>query len=178
MFRLQFPAKHIKYWADRYVDKQNHKDREEEKRIIKEIGPRIRHKKFIDKEDFQAICNWKTKWATRYYNYNQPDFIRAITKTAFSTNDERLRIEVLTLLKGVGWPVASALLHFMLPNKYPILDFRALESLGQDVPKKYDFEFWDKYVKYCRKHAKENGVTLRVLDRALWQFSKEKGKLG
>ena len=33
-------------------------------------------------------------------------------------------------LRGVGVPVASALLHFAVPERYPILDFRALESLG------------------------------------------------
>lgn len=33
------------------------------------------------------------------------------TRVALSTPSERLRIEVLTLLDGVGWPTASVLLH-------------------------------------------------------------------
>ncbi len=57
--------------------------------------------------------------------------------------------------------------------KYPIIDFRALWSLQVNVPNKYTFEFWRKYVQYCRKIARENHVDLRILDKALWQYSKE-----
>jgi hypothetical protein len=54
------------------------------------------------------------------------------------------------------------------------LDSRALWSLGIDastVP--YNFEFWNEYTQYCREIAKEAKVTMRELDRALWQYSKE-----
>jgi hypothetical protein len=42
-----------------------------------------------------------------------------------------------------------------------------------DVPKKYDFKFWSAYTEACRKLSDETGVSMRTLDRALWQFSKE-----
>jgi len=72
---------------------------------------------------------------------NPPDFIREVTRCAFRTPSERLRIEALTLLNGVSWPTASVMLHFLHSDPYPILDFRALSSLNNEVPQQYDFEF-------------------------------------
>ena len=94
-------------------------------------------------------------------------------KLGLSTPAERLRIEVLTLMNGVSWPTASVILHFFHPDDYPILDFRALWSLKSAVPQPYEFVFWQAYTRHCRKLSKLSGVSMRTVDRALWQFSKE-----
>ena len=39
-------------------------------------------------------------------------------------------MEALLTLTGVGVPTASTLLYFAFPDAYPVLDVRALESLG------------------------------------------------
>jgi hypothetical protein len=96
-----------------------------------------------------------------------------VTQTALGTRNEQLRIEVLTLLRGVSWPTASAILHFACEDPYPILDYRALWTLGVDAPSQYDFELWWSYTECCRALARKYGVTMRALDRALWQYSKE-----
>jgi hypothetical protein len=84
-----------------------------------------------------------------------------------------LRIEVLTLLAGVSWPTASVILHFFHREQYPILDVRALWSLQCDPPGEYDIPFWESYTSSCRSLAQKAGVSMRTLDRALWQYSKE-----
>ena len=86
--------------------------------------------------------------------------------------NERLRIEVLTLLKGVSWPMASVILHWCHTDRYPLIDFRALWSLGIDTPPRYTFDFWWAYVETCRSLADESQVSMRELDRALWAYSK------
>ena len=86
---------------------------------------------------------------------------------------ERARIETLTIIDGVQWSMASVVLHLFHADPYPILDFRALWSVGLDVPTPYTFEFWWPYVKLCRAIFAERGVDMRTLDRALWQYSKE-----
>jgi hypothetical protein len=59
-------------------------------------------------------------------------------------------------------------------ERYPILDYRALGSLVHDKPPAvYTFDFWWEYVQFCRRLAAELGCSMRVLGRALWQFSKE-----
>jgi hypothetical protein len=99
--------------------------------------------------------------------------VRELTAIAFSTSNERLRIEVLTLLNGVSWPLASTILHFGVSADYPILDVRALWSLGVRVRQhQYDYELWRNYVQYCRALTAETGVSVRTLDKALWQYAK------
>ena len=96
-----------------------------------------------------------------------------MTEVALSTGCEQLRVESLTLLRGVHWPTASAILHFCHADPYPVLDVRALWSLGVERPPPYAFDFWHAYTLACRKIARRARVSMRDLDRALWQYSKE-----
>ena len=82
-------------------------------------------------------------------------------------------------LAGVGVPTASTLLYAAFPDDYPILDVRALESLGVRPRSQYPVSFWLVYLQACRELARRHGVSLRTLDKALWQHSKERsGKRG
>ena len=167
---MRFDRREILYWASRYPDDY---DRE----VETEVAPKVKKRGYFIKSDLQIICAWKTHRSKSRVASNLEDFIQAVTQTALSTSDERLRIEVLTLLAGVSWPTASVLLHFGHSDPYPILDFRALWSLSVDASKiDYDFKFWWKYTQYCRGLADKAGVSMRTLDRALWQYSKENQK--
>ena len=96
-------------------------------------------------------------------------------ETGAPTPDERQRIEALTRLHGVDYPTASVLLHLAHRDSYPIIDFRALWSLGVETPPTaYFFTYWWAYTQACRSLAKDAGVRMRTLDRALWQYSKER----
>jgi hypothetical protein len=133
----------------------------------------VKTRGYFLRDEFLLLCHWKTPRSKPRVASNQADYIEAVTRTALSTSSERLRIEVLTLLNSVSWPTASVVLHYCHAEPYPILNVRALWSLGVDantIP--YDFGFWSAYTLFCRKLAKEAGVTMRELDRALWQYSK------
>lgn len=99
--------------------------------------------------------------------------IEEITRVGLATKCEEARIAILMCLKGVSFPVASTILHFADPDKYAIMDFRAISSLGWDKPKKYTFEFWDRYYKEMQSIAEKFAVPIRMVDKALWQYSKE-----
>ena len=43
-------------------------------------------------------------------------------------------------------PTASTLLYFAFPDDYPILDVRALESLGVKPRSQYPVSFWLEYL--------------------------------
>ncbi len=169
-YRLRFGPSEIEKLARQYID-QN-KNQIQEDQIITEIGPRAKRNGYYGKEDFLRVCHWKTARTQPRYMENDEPFIREITAMAFKTQHEEARIEVLTLLKGVDCPTASVLLHFGHPYPYPILDFRALRSLDIPQPPVYTFSFWWSYVEICRKLAYKFNVSMRTLDRALWQFSK------
>ena len=143
----------------------------------KKFSIKLKSKKFMIKAEFLKIGMWKSQRAKNHYLKNDNAFVEEVTKIAFSSyTSEKLRIEILQLLKGVGYPVASALLHFGLSSeKYPIIDFRALWSLYKMNKNKikYDFNLWNKYRTDCLNLTKKHNLSLRDLDKALWQFSKE-----
>jgi hypothetical protein len=168
---LRFAAEMIAYWATRYSYGEDAQ--------IEEAAARSRSAAYFTKADFLVICGWKSPRIVPRCRENSDDFIRAVTKAALSTPCEEFRINGPTLLRGVGWRVASVLLHFAHAEPYPIIDFRALWSLGWDLDEQrddYDFEFWWSYVQFCRNAAAKHEVSMRILDRALWQYSKENQK--
>lgn len=165
-FTLRFPENEVQLWSSRYPV--------EEDARVEEISSRVRSRGYFTKEEFLALCRWKTHRTKKRCAENDEDFVRAVTQTALSTTNERLRIEVLTLLKGVGWATASVILHFGSTDPYPILDSRALSSLGVEQDS-YDYSLWWSYVQCCRRLASQLGIPMRELDRALWQYSKEQG---
>lgn len=165
---LRFPARDIPYWASRYEINQL------ETRIRDVIVPRVKARGCLLRQEFLAICLWKTPRSQVACASNPSDYIESVTRVALSTKSERLRIEALTLLDGVGWPTASVILHWFHRGRYPILDFRALWSIGQKQPKRYDFEIWHNYTHFCRRLSRKQDTDMRTLDRALWQYSNER----
>ncbi len=137
------------------------------------IGLRAREAGHLTRDDFLALCEWKSPRSRLRCQQNPEEFVRAVTATALTTPNERLRVEVLTLLSGVHWPTASVILHFCHADPYPILDWRALWSLGVEGTVPYDFALWSEYTTVCRSLARRSRVSMRTLDRALWQYSKE-----
>jgi hypothetical protein len=140
---------------------------------VEEIGARAREDRFLTRGDFLALCEWKSPRSRPRCQANPDEFVRAVTGVALTTPNERLRVEALTLLGGVSWPTASAILHFCHEDPYPVLDVRALWSLGVERAVPYDFALWRDYTECCRKIAARSRVSMRDVDRALWQYSKE-----
>lgn len=129
---------------------------------------------YIDTAGHLQSRYWKAPRISGHVKKNPDEFVKEVTGFALKAKTEQARIETLTILKGVSWPMASIILHFFHKDPYPIIDFRALWSVSLDLPSQYNFDFWMQYVKFCRKIAEAKGVGMLVLDRALWQFSKER----
>jgi hypothetical protein len=159
-FSLQFPFAQIPVLAKEF--KPSAKEPQ-----VYEIRDGIIKRGFLTLEELKTVCRWKSTRSQSRVAKNTAADVEAITKVCFKTENERLRIGSLLLLEGVQYPTASVLLHFFHPEPYPILDVRALESLGIQKPPAYDFDFWFQYVGFTRQLAKENNVDMRTLDKAL-----------
>ncbi len=171
-FRLRFDLGAVGHWADRYMDQQSPKEREAERELVEELSPAVQDCGYYDKRALEQFAHWKSPRIVHHIEKNGTQFVQEITRLALLSTNERVRIEVPTVLCGVLYPMSSVLLHFAFPDRYPILDFRALWSLGV-VSSKHDFQLWNDYACCCRGLARSAGVSLRTLDRALWQFSNE-----
>ncbi len=166
MFSLRFPLKHIQLWAGRY-------DAAMDRVVEEEIGPHYRSRGYLSREGFLELCRWKTRRSQSLCARNTVEDVREASRVALETKSERVRIGVLLALDGVSWPTASVILHFGIPDRYPILDVRALWSLGMDPPLNYTLDLWLAYAEHCRELAKAADVSMRTLDRGLWQYSAE-----
>jgi hypothetical protein len=166
LFEIRFPVNEVPILSSRYA----YKPRSE----VERIGSLARARGHFGRDDLLAIIEWKAPRALPLARTNGDEYVAAISEASLAANDERFRIEVLTLLRGVSWPIASVLLHFCARIRYPILDYRALWSVGLDTLPPYSFELWEPYTHYCRELADKADVSMGDLDRALWQYSKEK----
>jgi len=167
--KLRFDETQIEKIANRYEYPQEENDLIELKEIILKQG-------HITKEQLMRVAKWKSPRSAGHVKKNSNAYVEEVTAFAFSAVDERSRIETLTILDGVSWPTASVLLHLFHKERYPMLDFRAVWSVGLEVPNQYKYSFWFPYVTFCRNIADKNKVSMRILDRALWQYSKESQK--
>jgi hypothetical protein len=165
-FALQFPARDIEALASRF-------GYEDDERCLA-AGAAARSRGYYTRAEFRIVCAWKTVRSGPRVASNDEAAVRAATMAALLTDDEAERMVALTGLAGVGVPTGSTLLLFAFPDAYPILDVRALESLGVKGRGQYPVRFWVEYLSACRRLALEHGVSLRTLDMALWQHSKER----
>lgn len=162
---LRFEPNRLSEWAARYSSRDD--------AVVEAVAARMRIDRCMTKPDFLILCRWKTPHNLKQCASNSDEFVRAVTHTSLTARNEQLRIEVLTLLRGVTWPTASVVLHFGYPDLYPILDSHSLWSLGYDNASHWDFGLWQEYVTFCRKLAAERGMTLRSLSHALQQYAIE-----
>jgi hypothetical protein len=166
-FVLQFPPEEIPALAKRY--------RYAGDSAPVAAGRRAKQRGYFSLSDFLVVCRWKAPRAEQSFSSNSEEEVKEATQDALRPVAEAERIESLTSLRGVGVPIASALLHFAEPERYPILDVRALESLGYESQRtQYSTSFWLRYLHFCRTTAERFHVSIRGLDKALWQWSRER----
>ena len=164
-FQLQFEPAEIKRLAARYVY--------DDDTGALEAGRSIAGGDY-SRANIETIFRWKTggRGISRLRRNSDAE-IRDALRLAVTAQTERAAVSVLCGLSGVEIPVASAILTAVDPERYTIIDYRALESLGVQS----SWHTVDSYLAYlnqCRELARQNGVSLRDFDRALWQWSKER----
>ncbi|MBL8765499.1 MAG: hypothetical protein JNM07_14700 [Phycisphaerae bacterium] len=170
IFQLRFPLDDIQRWAAEYSDF------ERDVRPI-EIGDAARRAGFLARSEFLILARWKSPRPGKRHEHNDDDMVREVTRFAFSTPNERLRLGALTLLSGVLERTASAILHLCHRDPYPLMDVRAFWSLGIDkVPANWAAVWWE-YTQECRAIAARAKVDMRTLDRALWAYSDAHGMI-
>ena len=131
---------------------------------------------------FDAIVEWKLEaflYLRPEQNFirNSDEEIADALRLAISAGTPRAAIAVLCGLVGVRVPVASALLTAIFPERYTVIDKRALHALGVEA-NDITIDFYLAYLIKCRELAELYHVELRTLDRALCRWSDEQPRMG
>jgi hypothetical protein len=167
-FTLRFPERDMEAWAKGFPDPEG------DRRRLRAMRVAVQERGHLTRPEFLTICAWKTPRSKPHCVKNTSHAIRTLSQAAFACPDDALKMDLLRLLQGVEWPSASMILHICDERPYPILDVRAVWSLGFAKPPAYTMEFWLAYVAFTRGLAERTGLTIRTVDQALWQYSKER----
>lgn len=126
--------------------------------------------------DLLEIMAWKSERRLALLAYNNNDELFEAVEMALGAKNQRSAMAVLCGLDGVGVPMASAIMTAfsvaMKEEKYTIIDWRALRSLGVSMESP-PLWFYLEYLDYCFDLSAQTGHSLRTIDRALWQWSLE-----
>jgi hypothetical protein len=134
---------------------------------------------YLTKEQLLKILNWKSPRPLNHYKANSEIEIEEITKLAFSTENDILKIHILTALKGVSFPAASAILMFYDPTRYPVLDIRVWRQLyyakmvdTNERGQNFSLNDCAKYFQVVRMLADELNITARQVEKRLFDYDK------
>lgn len=177
-FQLQPAEADLQELAEQYWKKAGEKEHELETAAF-EAGEAIRNGDY-SLANLEAIVRWKSERLVHYLIGNSNEKIRRVLAVAASPESStESAVKALLELHGVDITVASAILAAIYPERYTVLDFRALEALGH-AP--HDVHFYEEYLAFCKRLAESNIVhpqselpaptPLRAIDRALWEWSR------
>ena len=131
---------------------------------------------YLTRKELILVCRWKSTRALGQITRNSPARVVSMTRLAFKARTEIEKIEQLMTLRGVGVPMASALLMLTFPRLYPVLDIRVWQVLYAmkavtDNPGGVGFtgRHWVCYLDLLRRLARKLGVRPRAAERALLQ---------
>lgn len=149
------------------------REQEAEHRFEQEM-PSYRKLDYLDKRIFLEIARWKSVRPSHLYDQNSEDEIQSRTAEAFNAKDDVTAVSALCSLSGIGLRTAVALLHWMRPDRFPMIDIRVVDALGITLPANWeDIHFYSSLADRIRQHADILGVDLRTMDRALWVWDKQ-----
>lgn len=167
-FKLRLTKREMLTLRDKYVSDENEMTRECQ---ALDAGQRIAIGEF-NLSNLEPIIRWKSPRPLPLIMSNSSDEVTDALCLAVGARTDRAAVAVLLGLRGVGIPVASAILTAIDPKRFTIIDYRALDSLDVRRPSPTVNDYLE-YLAFCRSAADEVCVELRDLDRALWQQSKD-----
>ena len=135
------------------------------------------------RESIRCIYRWKLQsflhrfaWAKSFpdgISDEVPNDAVQVAQEATPSNEASVRTALSKLdeIRGVGIPVASAVLTALHPDQFTVIDRLAYRALG--VTFRCGLAEYLRYLGFCRNEAARFGITLREHDEALWQYGAE-----
>jgi len=135
----------------------------------------VRARGHFTRAEFVQMCRWKSPRARHLWETNSPLRIRAVSRQVLAARSERRRMQLLTGLRGVGVPIASAILTLLDPRRYGVLDIRCWQLLfairSVDANRRgqgFTIAQWEQYLRALREHARRLRTTARAVEYTLF----------
>ena len=140
---------------------------------------------YLTSEELDEVLRWKLRgqyarqWERR--KANTEDVIRAVTTVALTVThpdeeyETELRVSILCALRGVGVPVASAVLALVFPERYAVIDFRGWRQVFSEEKTTFSIADYKIYLREVRRLADELGWPVQEVDLAIWEYDRVHG---
>lgn len=136
--------------------------------------------------EFDEILRWKLRGQygrqQERRKVNTDDLVRTVTTVALSLThpdddyETELRIGILCTLRGVGVPVASAILALIFPERYAVIDFRGWRQVFGEEKTTFSVSDYKRYLSEIRRLAFELGWSVQEVDLAIWEYDRINGR--
>ncbi len=143
----------------------------------KKLQSIMQNKKDISVEDLRRISLWKLD---RVLDVSEETIVNlqkiaTDTKLKIQSNLVSETLELLTNSNGIGFPMASAILKFIRPDIFPIIDVRAYRTIyGKKIySTQYTVEKYLDYVEKIYEISKTLNIEVYKVDEQLYCFDKE-----
>ncbi len=136
----------------------------------------------ITEDDLRRVSLWKLDRVLSVSEETLEKLQKLSQKKSVTLRDPLVKetIELLVLPQGIGFPMASAILKFINPSVFPIIDVRAYRALTGKKPY-YSTYTYDKYIEYAEAlHSLSSKLKrpLKEIDEQLYCFDEAKnGKI-
>jgi thermostable 8-oxoguanine DNA glycosylase len=146
------------------------------------LHQRVNNNPEIDINDLRRISLWKID-RVLCVDDETIELLRQLARLEnISVTDKLVKtiIDKLVNSQGVGFPMASAMLKFIKPDVFPIIDVRAYRALTGYKPyySTYTYEKYVEYTKILTQEAIRLRRPLREMDEQLYCFDqKHNGKI-
>lgn len=137
---------------------------------------------YLTLEEFDEILHWKLD---RQYGRgeglrlsNTDAVIRIVTTAALNIAhvdedyETELRMGILCTLRGVGVPVASAVLALIYPEKFAVIDFRGWRQVFGQNSNGFYINDYKRYLHEIRKFSNQLGWSAQEVDHAIWEYDR------
>lgn len=138
-----------------------------------------RRRGYLTHGEFVEACVWKSPRPIHHVRSNNHHRVRAATSAVLATRDEAVRLDALLRLKGVSVPMASAILMFLDPRRYGVIDIRAWQLLhavgavsGNEKGTNFTLKHWLQFLGILRHLSSRLGVTARAIELTLFNVHK------
>ena len=137
---------------------------------------------FLDAAELEPIFKWKLgsqyKRGLWQRSTNSNSAYRIATRATFEVQEEdfdyeiELRFGFLTSLRGVGIPVASAILALVEPSKYCVIDFRGWRLVFGERRDSFGIGHYKRYLGRVRELSIDLGWSPQETDLAIWELDR------
>lgn len=141
-----------------------------------ELHARLNGSTSITEDDLRRVSLWKSDRVLSVSQKTLDKLNELSAKSHIKIRDNLVKevLEDLVISQGIGFPMASAILKFIKPTVFPIIDVRAYRALTGNKPyyTTYTYEKYMDYAERLTEISKRLNRPRREIDEQLYCYDK------